>query len=243
MKWRYVVRCAALLALLGLLGVGAAQADDAAVVKIARLAGTVEVMHKDATHGKWIDAEVDQELSAGWSLRTGDESKAQLVFPKDNVVILKEHSVLIVHEVTAAGGAHIESTDGGLLVQLKNHLDPGSEFTLDTPDAQAIVRGTEYGVQIEDAGQDEHGQPLKRATFYGYDGRVEVKNSKGSQYLEHGKTLVAELGKIGIPFASLAVANDFLNDLNSQVLYNKAKGQAQKQVDKQINKARKKLKF
>jgi hypothetical protein len=230
------VRCGAALALLAVLTLGAAQADDASVT-VARLAGDVKVMNKTETKGQWVDAEAKQQLSAGWSLRTGEESKAQLVFPKDNVVILKENSVLVIHELGNGGAAHIESTDGGLLVQLKHHLDPGAEFTLDTPDAQAIVRGTEYGVQIEDAGTDSSGNPQAKSTFYGYEGTVEVKNDKGTQLLKKGNTLVAELGQIpGVPVASAQAALDFFNDLNSDKLFKEAEQKAKDKVNKQINK-------
>jgi len=235
------------LAMLSLAG-AVARAESGDFVTVAKVAGAVETMHKDATHGKWIAAAVDQQLTGGWSLRTLDESKAQLIFPMNNVVTLKANSVLKINELAKGGGAHLETTKGGLLVQIKNHLDSGAEFTLDTPTAQAIVRGTEYGVQIEDDGTDANGDPITQSRFYGYEGKVEVKNDKGSQFLEKGNTLVSELDKIpGIPVASLAEALDFFNDLSSDALFKKAeqaaKQQVQKPIDKALGKAKRKLKF
>jgi hypothetical protein len=246
MKRKLWLRLGAALLLAGLACV-AAQAEDVSAT-VARLAGKVEVMHADATRGKWLDAQADQQLSVGWSLRTGKQSKAQLVFPKGNTVILKENSVLAIRELSAGGGAQLSATDGGLLVQLKHKLDPGETFTLDAPTAQAIVRGTEYGVEIAETGQDENGAPVKEATFYGYEGRVEVRNDKGSQYLEKGQKVVSQLGQIpGLPVAGLQEALDFFDDLSSEDLFQQAEAQAkkkaQKEGDKLLNKAKKKLKF
>src|SRR5437667_3420121 len=97
-------------------------AKDKDSVRIDRLAGSVEVMHADATHGKWQAAEAQQELTDGWSLRTGKQSKVQLLFPKDNVLILRESSFLQIVALTAGGGAKLKATEGGLLVRLDHAL-------------------------------------------------------------------------------------------------------------------------
>lgn len=250
MKRHIAVRCAAALVLAALLGVGAAQAKDSAgTVRVDRLAGAVEVLEPDAAPDQWVDAELGQQLTAGWSLRTGSQSKAQLVFPHDNVIILKEKSVLTISEVFKSGAAHVKSTDGGLLVQLKHKLDPGAEFTLDAPTAQAIVRGTEYGVQIDDTGKtDANGDPVKEAKFYGYEGTVEVKNDHGTQMLQKGNELLTELDKVpGLPVASAAEALSFFNDLTSDKLFKaaeeRAKNEVKKKADKALDHAKKKIKF
>jgi len=142
-----------------------AVAQDTPVIKIARLKGTVEAAHAEETSRQWVAASVGQELTEGWRLRTSADSKVQLVFPRDNVVILKENSVLYVDELDLGGGANLEADQGSLLVQLANALAPGSDFELETPTALAVVRGTTYGADhIDDYG----------VTFYGYHGQVEV---------------------------------------------------------------------
>lgn len=141
-----------------------ATAQDSLSILIARISGTVEV--QDALNGGgWETAMTEQVIGSGWRLRTGANSKAQLVFPLDNVVILKENSVLYVANLNWGGGATIEATEGSLLVNLRNALSPGSEFELKTPTAMAVVRGTKYGAD----NIDEYD-----VTFHGYDGTTEI---------------------------------------------------------------------
>src|SRR5438552_18073416 len=113
-----------LLALAGL-GAGQALADDAAQVKVARIAGTVESLHADGTGGEWLEAYPGDQLGPGWSLRTGPESKALLVFPLNNTVVLKENSYLTINAVDAGGGAQLQTNDGGEWVNIKNKLQAG----------------------------------------------------------------------------------------------------------------------
>ncbi len=157
------------LAALLLLIPAAAQDEDASIL-LARLLGTVEVAHADLTAAEWIAAGVGMEIGSGWRLRTGEASKAQLVFPRDNVVILKENSVLYVDKLDAGGGAGLQASAGSLLVDLANALAPGSDFELETPTALAVVRGTKYGA----ADISEY-----NVTFYGYSGLVDIFDSAG----------------------------------------------------------------
>ncbi|MCH7472841.1 FecR domain-containing protein [bacterium] len=147
-----------------------AAAQEAITITIARIAGTVEVQHPEVTLGEWQGADTGQAIGSGWRLRTGAASKAQLVFPLDNVVILKENSVLFVNSLDLGGGAQLESDQGSLLVNLRNALAPGSEFELETPTALAVVRGTKYGAEDID-GYD--------VTFYGYEGDTEIYGKEG----------------------------------------------------------------
>ena len=144
-----------------------AAAQDISVL-ISRVAGTVEVSHSSETSGAWEKAKKGQRIDAGWKLRTGADSKAQLTFPLDNVVILKENTFLEIKALDAGGGARIATESdvidaGSLLVDIKNALSPGSDFVLETPTALAVVRGTKYAA----TGIDEFD-----VTFYGYEGTV-----------------------------------------------------------------------
>jgi hypothetical protein len=228
--------CCACAALCVLLFAIPAFAKD--VVKIARIAGEVEVRHDDENDGDWTAAEEGQKLKDGWELRTGKESKVQLVFPKDNVVILKEQSFVRILEMQKGGGAVLESDKpGGLLVQLKNKLDSGATFTLRTPSAQAIVRGTEYGAQITETGEtDENGDPVYETEFYGYQGEVEVTNEFGTQLLHADETIRAIAGMIpGAAIPSLpGVAGEFLDILTSPDIFEAAKDKVENEVEDEV---------
>jgi hypothetical protein len=212
-------------------------AKDKDTVRIDRLAGTVEVMHATATKGKWLAAESEQELNPGWGLRTGKKSKVQLIFPKDNTLILRENSFLEIVELKPGGGARLKASEGGLLAQLKHDLEPGSEFTLETPSALAIVRGTEYGARIEETGEVKDGQPVTRTTFYGYDGTVEVTNEQGTQLLEARQTLSVVAGVApDLPMASVVQAIEFLDDLTSEELFEEAERRLKDKAKQELNK-------
>jgi hypothetical protein len=115
-------------------------------IRIDRIAGTVEVMSPDVAGGKWQAAERFQDIGAGWQLRTGDSSKAMLVFPMGNVVLLRENSVLTVDKLGWKEGTKLNLSAGGLVADLRSALTPGSEFEVQSEAALAAVRGTNFAV-------------------------------------------------------------------------------------------------
>jgi len=183
-----------------------AVAQETPSITVARVKGAVEVSHAVDTAGEWVAVSAGNTIGAGWRLRTGADAKAQLVFPRDNVVILKANSVLYVDKLDAGGGAELEAGSGGLLVDLANALAPGSEFELETPTALAVVRGTKYGA--EDIDDDD-------VTFHGYSGVVDIYDSEG----ENGVSLFAGFS-VGVaagmppsaPEPSGDEADEFLGD-------------------------------
>lgn len=152
-----------LAALMLLLAVPAHAQDDAFGIVVERIAGSVEVRHTELTENQWRQAEKGENIGAGWSLRTGEESKVQLRFPEDNVVILRQNSELVVDRLSADGGASLEALSGGILVNIENALSPGSQFEVKTPTALAVVRGTKWGMDEIDEFD---------CLCYGYDGTV-----------------------------------------------------------------------
>jgi len=186
-----------------------AAAQDEPMITIARLAGQVEVLHPDITNGEWQPASTDLVIGAGWKLRTLEGSKVQLVFPQDNVVILKENSVLYVDKLDLGGGASVETDGGSLLVDIRNALSPGSEFELKTPTALAVVRGTKYGAIVTPPGEAN-----ELTLFYGYDGTVEIGNDLGVVFMPADTMVLAVANRPpGDPQPSAADAAAFLAEL------------------------------
>ena len=184
------------------LSFSAAVAQQDALITIARIAGQVEVRHETETSDKWVGARMGQTIGNGWRLRTGDKSKVQLVLPQDNVVILKENSVLNVDTLEPGGGGRIGADQGGLLVDLRNALSPGSDFELATPSALAVVRGTKFGAA---------GITDEQSTFYGYEDTVLITNDQGSSTLSPDTTIDAHLGEApSDPYPSGPDATAFL---------------------------------
>jgi len=141
---------------------GAILAQDLAV-KVTRLAGPVQVRSVGST--SWARATLDQILGKGDALRTLKGGKVQLLFPGNNVVLIKENSVLSLKELGKDGSGKVKTLAGGFLFNLKAALSPGSSFEVETPTALAVVRGTKFGVDI---------QPDGTTVFTGYEGTFEV---------------------------------------------------------------------
>jgi hypothetical protein len=191
-------------------------AQDTITLTISRIAGTIEMCHPSETNGRWIAAREGQKIGAGWELRTGYASKVELALPKDNVVILRENSVLYLDLLLNNGGANLRTDKGGLLVNIRHSLSPGSEFEVKTPSALAVVRGTEYGVACLPGGA---------TALYGYRGKVQVYNDQGSVYLTAGTTVdVASAMAPSPPKPSGPDAETFLRACNSESGYRSESG-------------------
>jgi len=223
--------------LLALLCALPAAAADGETVKLGRIAGDVQIRHQDETKNKWQDAEEAGVISPGWELRTGKASKALLVFPKGNTVTLRADSFVRILELKPGGGALIESDKpGGLLVSIKHKLDKNNDFTLKTPSAHAIVRGTEYGASIQRDGLDDDGKPKYVTGFYGYEGEVCIENEFGGQMLGGDQTIRAIAGLIpGVAVPSLpGVAGDFFSILTSEDPEGAAKDMVEDRIEDEI---------
>jgi hypothetical protein len=191
-------------------------AQDTITLTISRIAGSIQLCHPNETGVRWITAREGQKIGTGWELRTGAASKVELTLPKDNVVILRENSVLYLDLLLDNGGANLRTGQGGLLVNVRHSLSPGSEFEVKTPSALAVVRGTEYGVACLPGGA---------TAFYGYRGKVQIYNDQGAVYLTAGTTVdVASAMAPSAPKPSGPDAETFLRACNSESGYRSESG-------------------
>jgi hypothetical protein len=160
-------------------------AQDTVTVTITALAGSIELFNQSETNGRWVAAREGQKIGSGWELRTGAASRVELLLPRNSLVILRENSVLYVDWLLLNGGACLRTDVGGMLVDIRNSLSPGSEFRVKTPSALAVVRGTKFGVVNLRGGA---------AAFYGYRGKVVVTNELGSVLLQPDMTVDVKSG-------------------------------------------------
>ncbi|MEP0813568.1 MAG: FecR domain-containing protein [bacterium] len=137
---------AAVLLLL-LAGAAIAQAFSVTVI---RQAGKVEV--KTAGAKEWTKSAPDMVLQGGDSIRTLKNSKVQLLFPGDAVVLIKENSQLNLKELSAGGGGKVKTVAGSFLFNLEKALSPGSTFEVESPGALAVVRGSKWAQFISFGG-------------------------------------------------------------------------------------------
>jgi len=176
-------------------------------IRIDRIAGRVEVLDDKGTNGKWQTAERFMDIGPGWQLRTGDQSKAMLVFPMGNIVLLRENSVLSVDKLGWKEGTKLNLTAGGLVADLRSALSPGAEFEVQSESALAAVRGTNFAVDYR---KDDQGNPF--VWFCCYRGSVELSNNFGPpQMMDEGTFITVKPGEaIKTPVPSTPKAGEFM---------------------------------
>ncbi len=153
-------------------------------VRITRTAGPVEVRKGDSQ--KWVRVEAGSTVKTGDSLRTLKGGKAQLVFPQNVIVLIKENSVLNLKDLRADGSGRVKTLVGSFLFDLKKALSPGSSFEVETPSALAVVRGTKFG---DDVGLDG------TTVFTGYEDTVDIMAQGISKTLEQGFEITVRPGE------------------------------------------------
>jgi len=137
--------------------------------------GTVEVLRAGA--GVWDRAYTNQVLLQGDQLRTGDHSRAVIRWSDLTLERLGERSRIQIPKAEE-DGAVIEFFRGILYFF---HRDQPGEFDIRTPRAAAVVRGTEFVLEVEEDG-------TTRLALI--DGEVELTNAFGALRLESGDQAV-----------------------------------------------------
>ncbi len=125
---------------------------------------------------------VNQVLNPGDRLRTGRDSRALLRLSNLTDFPVGELTQLEVPR---------EKEERAAIRLIKGiiyffHRDHPHEFQVDTPTVSAVVRGTEFAVEVSDDGT---------STFRLLDGELEITNSLGALRLERGQTAVAKPGE------------------------------------------------
>ena len=156
---------------------------DPALARAVSVQGTLEV--KRARQTQWTAAGRDERFCPGDAVRTGESSRAAILFYPETVIRLDQYSSLVI---TAAE----TDTTPSLLELLKGaaHFisrDPRS-LQIITPLANAAITGTEFLVRVD---ADETGVIV-------YEGRVEVSNAAGSVQVGANQRAVAQAGQAPI---------------------------------------------
>jgi hypothetical protein len=195
-----IYRTILVLAAVALLAAAAVAQDIS--VKVTRLAGPVEV--RMAKQTAWTKADLGQVLVAGDTLRTLKGGKVQLLFPGNTIVLIKENSVLSVKELQDDGGGKVKTLVGGFLFNIQKALSPGSTFEVETPSALAVVRGTQFGTDVDPDGTSH---------FTGYADIVEVTAEGVTKMLGPGQTIdVSPGGAPGDPADTDSTWDDAAGD-------------------------------
>lgn len=154
---------------------GAAAASAVAEAPVAEVVGRVsffvgEVELQADRQGPWTPVELQQGISSGQRLRTGSESRVELLFEDGSVVRLGEESLLDLSELAfddqrLQGKA--ELLLGRLWSKLKKLGDRGLEVR--SPTAVMAVRGTTFRAEAK---------PDTTVQLWVYEGRVDVNRRR-----------------------------------------------------------------
>ena len=117
--------------------------------------GTVSVMK--AGTGDWVEAEVGMSLEPGDSIKTGDNSNAQITFSEGSTIELQagteiEIASLDISTGTGSASVIVEQTIGSIIFRVTKVVDPASRYEVETPTGVVAVRGSAMQVYVIEDG-------------------------------------------------------------------------------------------
>ncbi len=117
--------------------------------------GDVSVLK--AGTGSWIEAQVGMSLEAGDSIKTGDDSSAEITFFDGSTIELEagteiEIASLDISADTGSTTITLEQTIGNTISRVTKILDPASRYEVETPTGVVAVRGSAMQVYVIEDG-------------------------------------------------------------------------------------------
>ncbi|HXJ61252.1 MAG TPA: FecR domain-containing protein [Verrucomicrobiae bacterium] len=143
---------------------------------------------------QWAPALVNQVLSPGDVLKTGERSTAVLGFGGKDAVNVDTNTLLRIE------AAAPEEASVGLLQGILHlfHRGPPGQSKVRSPTSAALIRGTEFQVQVDEQGA---------TTLTLFDGVVEFTNGFGQLTLRGGQAARTEPGQPPVPAPFLEAVN------------------------------------
>jgi len=101
----------------------------------------------------WVEAQVGMSLEPGDSIKTGDDSSAEITFFDGSTIELEagteiEVVSLDISSDTGSTTITLQQTIGTTISRVTKLLDPASRYEIETPDGVAAVRGSVMKVQV-----------------------------------------------------------------------------------------------
>ena len=128
-----------------LVGCGQASSTPSTLTILSITEGDVFVMK--AGTDSWTEAEVGMSLEVGDSIKTGDDSSAEITFFDGSTVELQPGTEIEVVSLdisadTGSTTVTLEQTIGATISRVINIIDPASSYEVETPEGAAAVRGS-----------------------------------------------------------------------------------------------------
>jgi len=119
--------------------------------QVSFIKGDVQVRTKDSE--MWKTLQLNERISQGDTIKTGDASTAEFTFEDSAQVLLRPHTALEVKTSAQKGGLHFirefMQRAGRTISRLKAATGNESRFTIHTPSAVAAARGTEFRISVD----------------------------------------------------------------------------------------------
>jgi len=117
--------------------------------------GNVSVMK--AGTGSWVEAQVGMSVEAGDSIKTGDNSSAEITFSEGRTIELQAGTEIEIASLdisTDVGSTTVilEQTIGSIIFRVTKVIDPGSRYEVETPTGVVAVRGSAMQVCVIEDG-------------------------------------------------------------------------------------------
>jgi tetratricopeptide (TPR) repeat protein len=181
MRARILNWCGLCLLIVSLGGRAAyAQQPHPGSATVLEIAGTVQFL--PAGSANWRTCHTNEVLYPGDQLRTGPRSRAAVRLSDKTVFRMGEQSYLRIRPEQKKRSA-LEILRGVLYFF---HRDNPGEFDLQTPIVSAVVRGTEFHIEVAED---------NTTTVTVLDGEVELANNFGELALKSGQQGIAEPGQ------------------------------------------------
>ena len=144
------------------------------VAEVVSLSGRGEV--RPPQENQWREARVQQRLDAGFFVRTGDQSSMALLFADKTQMRLAQNSMFqIKAPANASAPATLQLRQGRAWTQSK--AGPG-RVLMETPSAIAAIQGTDWIMEVDEAGNTQlivlHGE----VRLYNEQGSVTVQRNE-----------------------------------------------------------------
>jgi VCBS repeat-containing protein len=137
-----------------LVGCGEGSSTPSTLTTLSAVEGDVSVM--EAGTDDWIEAELGMSLEEGDTIKTGDDSSAEITFSDGSTVELQPGTEVEIASlaVTDTGSTTVtlEQTIGATISRVINIIDPASSYEVETPSGAAVVRGSIMVVCVTEDG-------------------------------------------------------------------------------------------
>jgi VCBS repeat-containing protein len=182
-----------------------------------------EVLVMKAGTDDWIPWAAEMPLAVGDSVKTGDDSGAEITFFDGSTIELEAGTLIKITSLYTSPGTDAKTitlmqTIGTTISRVTKLLDPASSYAVETPNGVAAVRGTTMIVTVEYVTPQiintlvtiEEGQ----AVFTGHGGELQVPEGRRA----FADDAIVELVPLNRP--PVAVSDSAVTDADSSITVN-----------------------